>query len=161
MINCCLTLLSSREEFFVLSSGRNRIRCSYLPCSWVTVTWAPRVQAPHAVTQLHGGQLQRSLVRPRVPLRIGPGKRRDESTRRHPHPCVTVRVAARSATPLGAECWLLPQRELSAGRGIAHALAGIFFCGIHGPWHHVSFLYRSPAYPEARTTARTHDQTFR
>ena len=40
----------------------NRIRCSYLPCSWVTATWAPRVQAPHAVTQLHGGQLQRSLV---------------------------------------------------------------------------------------------------
>ena len=41
----------------------NPIRCSYLPCSWVTATWAPRVQAPHAVTQLHGGQLQWSLVR--------------------------------------------------------------------------------------------------
>jgi len=43
----------------------NRIRCSYLPCSWVTATWAPRMQAPHAVTQLHGGQPQRSLVRPK------------------------------------------------------------------------------------------------
>ena len=43
----------------------NRIRCSYLPCSWVTATWAPLVQAPHAVTQLHGGQLQWSLV-PRI-----------------------------------------------------------------------------------------------
>ena len=59
-----LILYCARADMLKPCGQGNRIRCSYLPCSWVTATWAPRVQAPHAVTQLHGGQLQRSLIPP-------------------------------------------------------------------------------------------------
>ena len=50
-------------------------------------------------------------------------------------------------------CWVLAASPERVVRGPRHRTRARthFFCGIHGPWHHVSFLYRSPAYPEART----------